>query len=49
MNITEDQFDQREQTIKVEMKYMFPKMRQKDFHIIDMFCTIYKDKFCDNN
>ena len=47
--MTENEFDQREQIIKDEMKKIFPKMRLRDFHMIDIFCTIYKDKFCNHN
>ena len=46
--MTENEFDKREQIIKNEMENTFPKMRLRDFHVIDMFCTIYKDKYCNN-
>jgi len=48
--MTEDVFDQRKQIIINEMKNIFKdRITLRDIHIIDMFCTIYKDKFCNNN
>ena len=49
MNMKVEEFDQREQIIKNEMNNIFKnRMTPRDFHTIDMFCTIYKDKFCDD-
>ena len=47
--MTEKDFDSKETVIISEIKKSFQDIGDKEFHAISIFCTMFKDEFCEKD